>query len=39
MVGHGRQITYEYLDNIGKKQEKAEGASLKLGGFKLFRKK
>lgn len=39
MVGHGRQITYEYLDNIGKKQEKAEGANLKLGGFKLFRKK
>ncbi|CDI05327.1 J domain-containing protein [Candidatus Nitrosotenuis uzonensis] len=28
MVGHGRQISYEYLDGIGKKQEKQ-------GGFRL----
>lgn len=34
MVGHGRQITYEYLDNIGKKQE----SGFKLG-FKWFKKK
>jgi hypothetical protein len=25
MVGHGRQITYEYLDNLGKKAEKRQG--------------
>jgi len=36
MVGHGRQITYEYLDGLGKKQ-KAE--SKKAGLFGLFRKK
>lgn len=39
MVGHGRQITYEYLDNIGKKSEKAQGTGLKFGSFKLFKKK
>ncbi len=36
MVGHGRQITYEYLDNIGKKQP-VEKKSFKLG-FGLFKK-
>jgi hypothetical protein len=34
MVGHGRQITYEYLDNIGKKSEKGSSRF----GFKLFKK-
>lgn len=34
MVGYGRQITYEYLDNIGKKPEKK---SSKLG-FRFFKK-
>ena len=33
LVGHGRQITYEYLDGIGKKQNKESG----LGKF--FKKK
>jgi hypothetical protein len=34
MVGHGRQITYEYLDGIGKKPEKKSSRL----GFKLFKK-
>lgn len=34
LVGHGRLITYEYLDNLGKKPEKAP---FRLG-FKLFKK-
>ncbi|HEX9845929.1 MAG TPA: DnaJ domain-containing protein [Candidatus Nitrosotenuis sp.] len=37
MVGHGRQITYEYLDNLGKKSEKSQGAKINLGKF--FKKK
>lgn len=39
LVGHGRVITYEYLDNLGKKQERLQGSGLKIGGFKLFKKK
>jgi curved DNA-binding protein CbpA len=35
MIGHGREITYEYLDNIGKKPEKKSGFKF---GFKLFKK-
>jgi hypothetical protein len=37
MVGHGRQITYEYLDNLGKKTEKTQGTKVGLGKF--FKKK
>ncbi|NDB51871.1 MAG: molecular chaperone DnaJ, partial [Nitrosopumilaceae archaeon] len=36
MVGSGKQITYEYLDNIGKKQEKGPGFKL---GFGFLKKK
>ncbi|MFI5405787.1 MAG: J domain-containing protein [Nitrososphaerales archaeon] len=35
MVGHGREITYDYLDSIGKKQER--GSRYKLG-FNFFKK-
>lgn len=37
MVGHGKQITYEYLDDIGKKSEKKQ--SLGSGIKKLFQNK
>ena len=36
MVGSGKQITYEYLDNIGKKPEKGSGFKL---GFGFLKKK
>lgn len=38
MLGHGRQVTYDYLDNIGKKQEKSQRTG-KLGSFNPFKKK
>jgi hypothetical protein len=37
MVGHGRLITYEYLDNIGKKPETPQGKGF--GKFRFFKKK
>lgn len=37
MVGHGRQITYDYLDGLRKKQTKFQTG--KLGKFGLFKKK
>lgn len=39
LVGHGRQITYDYLDNMGKKQEDVPRSGFKIGSFKLFKKK
>lgn len=35
MVGFGREITYDYLDNLGKKPKKRNGFKL---GFKFFKK-
>jgi hypothetical protein len=35
LVGHGRQITYEYLDNIGKKPEKSKN---RFSNFRLLKK-
>jgi hypothetical protein len=38
LVGFGRQITYDYLDNLGKKPEKSRRTRFGLGGFG-FKKK
>lgn len=34
MVGHGRQITYDYLDNLGKKQQSKSPFKFGFGFFK-----